>query len=730
MSIMNTKRITRSIFMILFIVFASFASKSWACVGMEEWYGGTRFHIIQPLGEFHEGYQHSMLEETVSFWHRYFKKSIKPEVIKSFFKDASATSLTDAQYADNAFVMAVKKDAAASKYLQACLVLQDATTDSWDYQRDDDGVAAAAKLLDELGDMPASLTYRVALLKMRMAAAQDNFVEVEKVWKEQGSKCSDKQLLKRMKGYYGGALFHQGNLSEAMAIFSELGDMTSMRWCVSKYVGLDGIKKIVAERNAQDQILYYALQDYANYYWSSTKDDTYYVNDPQDLQQTMADCLADGNRMKQFALEMSNKNDADKIVWISMVAWIELCNKNTVEAYRYAEEACKLKGDQAQKENAERIMMLARLRMAPTVYDEKTAMQLAADFQVLFDRAHTEMQHYNKEEHYECKEYYYTCPAICPNYCFLLDTYHMELQTYFSNQNMTQAKVVAYNMCDQLQALFYDGSPSKWSQMWFQALNVEASLEDVAAFCEAKKSKKATDAFAQQLIKKFDADVMVLNDLVGTKLLREGKYGLALGYFKSLSNEYLLSTNYRPYIETREMKLEPMFERTQHNDVYDVELPAVPVNVKAQFCEDMVERINTLATLSGEAKAKLEVDMALRMFQASNAGDLWAISEFGVSSYGFMPNKLCAQARVQLNNAIHDCETEETRFNAYYGLALVPVGESFWSLEYNWEDRDMHYKFTMFHPSRVAYDYLVSHRNVRDLTQTCDVLSHYAKQPF
>lgn len=710
----------------VFCMLLCMASQIWACWSPAEYEGGTSFRIIQPFPDYNVEYNSSNLDETVNFWYGYLKKNVKQEVIREFFENAPYNALDNPDFASSAFVQAVKKDAGASKYLRACLMLQGSTDERWEYRTDGDCLAEASKMVKQMGSLPDAFQYRLVLLKMRIATAQKNYKDVEKLWQEKGQLCTDKALQNRMKGYYAGVLYQEEKYADAMKIYLELGDQMSVRWCISNFVGYEGIKTLVENRTSDnDPCVLYALQDFVNYHSARYYDD--FAMDEETREKVVSDVKADGSRMKQFCQQMANKGGADKIAWLSALAWMELSDGGSnAEALRYAQEACKQKGTALQKDNAERILMWARLRTAPVVVNDKTLKALANDLQMLYSRAEAEFAPLNPSRENN-SGYRYSYVAFCPNYCFLMDTYKPALDEYLSKNHISHGKVMADNMCDQILALSYEGDVSAWGQTWFRSIDTDMTLEDAASFCEAVKTRKYGDAFAQQLNKKFSADAQLLNDLVGTKCMREGKYGMALSYFKQLTGNYIHSTNYRAYLFTRNFGYNVMFQRSQREMVDESMTLPEAINFKAQFCEDMVNRINALNSLSGDEKAKAEIEMAHRMFQASNMGDLWAMSEFGWTCEQ-QPNKMCAQARVQLNNALKDCQSEAVRFDAYYGLALVPTGEAFWTYEYDWETSTSSYKFTRFHPSRAAYDYLLAHRNVRDLVSTCDVLQNYAMQ--
>lgn len=702
-----------------------FSSKVSACMECAMWEGSSSFHIVKPHPDYDVSYMKSNENETVNFWYNYLNKKVKQDVIRDFFNNTYCAGFLKGEYEENAFTELVKKDAFAWKYLTACFAVQDANVESWDYEPTEKSADKARQLLAGLKDVPSAFEYRVSLLKMRVYALLHDYNKIEKEWNDKAQHCTDKALANRLKGYYASFLFQKRDYASALRIYNELGDLQSIRWCVYHYVGYNGIKSLADNPSPENQItLQYALQDYANFY--SCNDN---ITGPTHLLDGVeTDVQKDGARIKALCKEMVGKRPADDILWLSVLAWMNLKDGDYNLALDCAQEAMKRKGTPTQKENAERILLLAKLHTAPIVSNDKFLKDLADDYMLLCNRALNELPDGDEIPSDDDYRNYYS--TYCPNYCFLMDAYKPLLVDYLSKHSCKQGLFVAYNLSDQILAKSHEGSWSAWSDEMFRELNHNASMEEAVTFYECMKSKNANDVFAQQLIKKVKVDDQVMIDLVGTKMMREGKYGQALLYLKKLTPKYLASTNVRAYLHERKFTFEDPFRRTQRGEVDEEMVLDGSENKKVEFCETMVNLINKNKTLSGDMKAKNEIEMAMRMFQASNYGDLWALSEFGVSLEEYeVPNKLCAQARVQLNNALKDCKTEKMRFDIYYGLACVPVGEErFWTLNQDWDTNELHYKFMMFHPAVSAYEYLIQHRNVRDLTKTCDVLKWYAKQ--
>ena len=711
-----------------------FQNKMKACFSAPDWDGGTSFLIIKPYSTDELAYRSSMLEETVTFWYEYLKHKVTVDEIRDYFKSADIDSFKD-DMQNNAFLKQLRNDTFAQKYLTACLQLQAATQESWDYDRRESMKSEAAKSLRLLGNVPAAFEYRVALLQMRVYSFQDDIAKLKQVWNTKGKNCPEGTLKNRLKGYYAQALLQEKQTFEAFDIYAQLGDECSMNMIISKFSGYQGIKTLADfSKQNNSQMVYYVMQDFANYYWSQTR---WLDEESSSLQGS--DAMRDANRVKELCRE--NMNGKDKALWMNLLAWLEMCDGNNAEAMQIAEQAMKQSTDALPRDNAQRILMLSRLRNASVIANDKELKQIAQDFKSLVAAAQKEAKIpvVSNEDNYYSVYHSEQYAAQRPNLCLLLDTYHPALDKYLAEHKLTQARVFAMIInedVDFASNVYEDDVPSDyltsvWGNRWYSILNDEFSIEEVNNFMEAIKSKKANDAFAKEVIKQCQVPEQALYDLIGTKLMRNGKYGQALPYLQKLSADYILSTHYQAYLATRKYMPQSMFERKQTSDPdYDMAVTDSR-NYKAEFCQQMVNDINRLNTLNGEQKALLELDMAGRMFQASSYGDLWALSDFAWSAYRDESHEdlLCNQARNMLKKALVDCNTQKTKFNIYYGLALVPAGgKPFYSLHYDWDTEDYTYSFELFHPAREAYDYLKQYRETNEQLSSCDVLKWYVQR--
>ncbi|MBQ0050181.1 MAG: hypothetical protein KBT12_08135 [Bacteroidales bacterium] len=693
-------------------------SKTLACGGeAPEWYDADLFRIVPSYSVNDAAYRNTSLNETVDFWYNYLGKKVKRDDILLFFREGTSKDLSNEGASAYPFVKAVMTQSFALQYLRACMLLEEDTRVEWGYRtRCSECLTTCTQWTKTAQNVPEAFHYRMVFLKMRLAANAKNYDEILTLWNTQAQSCPNAALLARMNGYAAHAFFEKGEVRKAMQIYAELGDRFSLDVCISSFVGEKGIRALYDSRtDANDKTWYYALQDYCNYCWESRY--SYYEGEMEIDKETKKDM----ERVRQLC--QSHHGDAEGAVWMSATAWLYLCESNYGEAYELAYRVHETSSDAVVKQNAFRMMCFASICNAPMKADNATLTRIANDYVKLMELANKELpiDHNQPNMHKPIAD-------LCPNLCFVEAAYKDKLTKYLDSQKLFAAHALVDNLSEQLtRNTWFDLSDAEFIPSEMEGfVDATMSSEEAEAFMEMVTKKKANDVFSQAIIKRTKVDMMRLTDIVGTKLMRDGKYGKALGYLEKLTPKYLKTRPYQAYLANREMKWNKPFFRTQYQEDWDNEV-SYGENYKLNFCRDMVQRINALPTLSGNELAKAEYEMAMLMFQASNKGDLFALSEFYMSICD-EPNKFCDQALVQLRNALKHVTAESLRHKIYYGIASMPTSQNglFWDLKYDWHDDQFHYAFNLFHPSRDAFEYLARHRTEDPVTANCDVIKRYA----
>ena len=96
-----------------------------------------------------------------------------------------------------------------------------------------------------------------------------------------------------------------------------------------------------------------------------------------------------------------------------------------------------------------------------------------------------------------------------------------------------------------------------------------------------------------------------------------------------MPEDHLRNLGITAYLMHRKRPATP-FQRKDRSENWDSNLTEVD-NIKYQFCLQVISMKEWLGKAKGEEKAEVAFNLADMLFQASYAGDLWAISEYSWS---------------------------------------------------------------------------------------------------
>ena len=192
-----------------------------------------------------------------------------------------------------------------------------------------------------------------------------------------------------------------------------------------------------------------------------------------------------------------------------------------------------------------------------------------------------------------------------------------------------------------------------------------------------------------------------VQELIGTKLMREGKFEKAIGYLENLPQSMLQEQGIAPYINLRSFSKRD-FEREDYSYLNSGDIKEYR-NVKLEFCRDMADKTKMLHSLRGNQLSDMAYEIANKCFQASPAGDLWALSEYSWSSVDIHYNNLNKLAIEYLRLAIQNTTDMQRLKKCYYGLAAVPQEEAI-KYYYNWDTKT--YVFDLHGSELEGYDWL------------------------
>lgn len=688
-----------------------------ACGYDPAWESVAPFRIVTPLDGEKSQYGAKGLDETSDFWFNYMGGRIKKEAIRHFFESCSYKEVQNGEWNSDPFYAAVQRQGGfASQYLEACLLLQSANEYSWEYETNTEDIYnQVVKMLNKMTTPPEAFRDRVTFLRMRTLFARAEYDKCMELWNKYKDSIKDEKMRQRIYGYVAGVYYYRGEYPRALEVFQELGDDMSVVWCLQQMVGYKHILE-QSQQNPNGIVLQYLIQDYANYYYNTVAyQDRLYDCDPDP--EAIAAARNEGAKMKTLARQMAAQKGSNAMMWMTTLAWMEWAEGSYTQALADAREAEKLKGNAAMRECNDRLLLLCTIAAAPTVPDEKVLKDLATRVLALYEKGKQEIKgEASNEWSYEENGF---------NYSFYMGEVHPRLINYLESLDLQQSILLTEKLTAQM-----DVYETRYGSAFFSRINHSASLDDVLTLQEMMRTGKGDNAYTKALLKQVNKDDQLLLDVIGTKYMRLGQYGKAYEALSQLKEKYLLSTNVNPYLTQRVIRDENPFERTQYDEPNFQRTSAL--NVKADFCRQVADLLQTIRTSEGDFKARAEYRLANMFFQASRDGDLWAIGDFEWTSWrGEDPDRdeFQKQASVQLHNAAKDASDEELLLRIHYGQAyLSTLDMAQFSQSYDWSAKRYVYNFTLSADGRQAFDYLVAHRSPIDYVQTCDNINQYRRQ--
>lgn len=526
-----------------------------------------------------------------------------------------------------------RKDIETINYLKLIIEYSqnNGSKDNWDYPTKQQ-LAQRKVILKKI--KKAAMAYkgtryknRYAYLVMRCNMTQKDHKENVRYWEKVASKLKDNLFKVEMKNMYAGALYNIGQKDKACDLFVEMGDMTSIKYCVRKQRNLEGIKKEYAQ-NPNRPTITFLVQDFVNNTQESIDCDYYkdwYESNNNEPDEDLHNILKEeAMGFVAFAGQVLKEGKTKSpSMWETARGFINYLYGNQEAAMKQLTNARTLAGTQRMKDNARACLALAKTHEAqPTneFFD-----YLLGEFKWLQNKSG--LNNKNNGFGYGYWDYHYTDP----HYQEVLHRIAMqELIPRFKEWNMPEAALATHCMVDSL-----DGSShfDKWA--WGGRSKDELDSipsNELSKFHSYIKKKDVSSL--EQWINSLVFDEATLNDLMGTKLIRENKCYEAIQYLEKVPLDYYsaqeeisLYMNQRDYNKERWMK-------RQNTSVQTDGLRAnVRKNEKLKFCHDIININRQIDESEGEKKLQLMYQKASMLFQASFYGDCWYLSQYYTSVY-------------------------------------------------------------------------------------------------
>lgn len=564
---------------------------------------------------------------------------------------------------------------------------------------------------------------RYAYLVMRCNMTQKTHKDNVYYWKKVASKLKDNLFKVEMKNIYAGALYNIGQKEKACEIFVEMGDMTSIKYCVRKQRNLEGIKKEYAH-NPNLPTLNFLVQDFVNNTQESI--DCNYDSEFNEDFDTKTILKQESMNFIKFASQVLKEGKTKSpSMWEAARGFINYLYGNQEDAIEQLTHAQTLAGTQRMKDNARACLALVKTHEAQPTNE-------------FFDYLLGEFKWLKKKSglNYKPEEFgfgYYDYNYTDPHYQEVLHRIAMqELIPRFKEWNMPEAALATHCMVDSL-----DGSThfDKWA--WGGRSKDELDSIPSTEFSKFYSYIKRKDVSSlERWINRFIFDEATLNDLMGTKLIREYKCHEAIKYLKKVPLDYYsaqeeisLYMNQRDYNKERWMKRQNTRVKT------DEWRAKVSKNEKLKFCHDIININKQIDEAEGEKKLQLMYQKASMLFQASFYGDCWYLSQYYTSVYSDSAPESTAilsdKATSLLRKVKRTTNDNQLKLKSLYGLTYIYGKTDKFYFNEIWDDdgnkkEEIDTQCKHYH-ALTRLNNFVNHNNLNHVSfiSKCDVLKRF-----
>ena len=506
---------------------------------------------------------------------------------------------------------------------------------------------------------------RYVLQVMRKYFYMNDYVTCIDVWKKYGKNVPQSALRTQCLNYYAGALLRTGDRVEAAVVYAELGYSN-----VYQHYDPDILREIYL-RNPNCKMFEFLVQQFVNQYF-----DNPLPIKAKDFDELVDEIIKDGK----------SENPA---LWKSAQAAIAYVNKNTDKAISLLSQAEKMRGSSIVKENIR--MMRLLFNSTRTDNDNKYEEMMFRDFKWLVENIKNDTTYclgYNGVFSGICsEEINYHSNLQFHRLKILRRVVFLGVVPHFERIGKTYKSIAYLNMFDEVtfgekhvrelareckddecSSVGHEKSPYLTSITYF-----DYDWDDAFPFREFYKkiTEKVEDCYSQKsydyggnmfnsidtakigdilqyvnflqsggsspmekyVVKNSYRDMNYFYDIIGTKYMCEGKYGLAISYLQRVDPNFIKTQNISEYISKER---NPFAEKwiTKKSECGKYKLSFNPVAEyesnpgKLEFCSIMLKlQKNIYTARSSEEKAYSMYAYAIGLYQ-SVFGYAWALTDY------------------------------------------------------------------------------------------------------
>ena len=578
-----------------------------------------------------------------------------------------------------------------------------------------------------------------SLLLMRSLMLKGDNQAIVKYWTSTGVKLPPSVYRDMMQDIYAGALLRTGDKANACRIYAGLGDMQSIKWVMRNDRDLEGIQKEYAA-DPNSPTLIFLVQDYVN----NAEETLKALPEQDDAKQDLAVFNRQLEEFKVLAQQATkNKNCKSPALWQSALGYIQHLQGDNAAAIASLEKAVKMNGTQRMRDNARACLIVAQTDAGTD--NNKFYNLTAQNLNWLVDACKAEPNDadasWTKANHYSE---------------VLQNVVYDQLVPKFKEWEKPQLATALLGWAQRYERSLnnYTAEEEESATAWLSGYYGEAldalSAEEMIAYGQYILSKPTNDLERMLFNGTKALDETWFNDIVGTKLLREGQFTAAISYLEKVPTSYINKQGIARYMAARDYNVERWFKRQVVDRSWeDIDSrqsnKTATMNQKLQFCKDAMSLIDRM-TFGNNATAEDYYRLANLYFQASYEGDCWYLARYRISMWDTVCYKnemdFMAEAvqlldkAMQKNKAAFDSNDEQAydlQQRILYARAFIPFGQELtyttWDANYN----------ASTHYNKQAYQYQALlelnnfytryfYRGVEPYISKCDVLKQFRAQ--
>jgi hypothetical protein len=667
----------------------------------------------------------------INFWRNYTNGKVGTGQIERALygsTNSKASGITLKSYLQKA------KDADGLFYLSLLNQINkiNGTQDPWNYPSKEDLARAQqtwSKILTSASQRISTskrLGERYWLMAVRAAFYTKNKTLCQKLYGQYAKRFGKGYIADLAEGYMAYYWFNGGEKEKAREFYARTGDLRSLRWCFSRDINLESIKKLYAE--APNSVAFpYLIQDYMNSMDNNTllNTDRYY----EDKAKVAAEQTAYAKELNDFSAFAEHVIAQNKtkcpILWKSAAGYADYLNGNNVQAEKKLEEATKLSGTTAMVDNLRALRFLVRAAKGNYTNDFETyALQ---EIKWLMQQMATEPTYtdwYEFRNHYADVLYRVVYGQIVPKYLQenkfstaaalvgMTDEYvHHTLNKEKHGWEMSSKVSDAQN--HQISALMNPAEKQKsetrtedenyfngdYSSRIFELLD-SADVADVVAYKELLDNPEEGTDLEKYAIGYCQKNQDFYNELIGTKYLRMEQFSKAQSWLSKVNISYIAGMNIAPYLQ-RNPNQPLWFDFLKRGQLKAARYvtATITTNPKLTFAVEMSQLAKQKAeTTNATALAEICYQMAVRYAQASRIGDCWAYLSYAwsvdtASTYFFRPTHYTDVATNLLEQSIKSDQSDMNRTRCLFAMAaLSPKPWKCQEYDKDWNLVDVLYK--------------------------------------